>query len=229
MDPQTPFERPIDGVFDILGDGADAEMFSAMLHYSRFGSLPRVDREELQHTSDFFLNRDIVDAALRKERQVASDKLETLIPIITVESNLALARIIKRKEEERDSIAHHNWRKDDGCGRVYCDSHDGCSSRDMDDRFFEAGARGVNSKASDYARCKEGCKECSVMVTYKKKLGWCHKCRLCLACQPTVCPDNDGMNCIYGYRPARTTKTSSDAMLNQFVGELATKLREQLL
>jgi len=191
--------RPENGMHEI--PQANAECFSTLLHFSRFHTLliPSCGEKKLLEQTDFWLIQpnDKIRIALLNTR----DKLKLALLKGKFEFNQA----VKKQIEKNELKIHHNYRKTDGAGRIYCLA---CGHRDMDSRFYFPGdwrfLRDLQDprlrKGSDYIKCK-GCQK---MVTCKPDLGWCHKCNKCKYCQGIECPHDSDWD-IGSYRCSRRT------------------------
>lgn len=156
---------------------------------------PALDENLILEQADFWGIREKVKTELLTMRAMRDQELSKV---------RQLTELVKTAE---DAKKHHNFRKDDGAGRIYCSD---CGSRDMDSRWYGTG--------HGFGRCYEckqvrkseekyiDCKGCQKTVFYKKDLGWCHKCSLCSACQSTECPNDDYMSCEWNQTKPKTTK-----------------------
>ncbi|CAB9520691.1 expressed unknown protein [Seminavis robusta] len=157
VDPDSNFQKPKGGVFIVQAGAAE---FSAMLHLIEYGSFPAVmlleEKEAvLLREAAFWGVEDKVKKAVRDGRM----KMKP--------SRSVFQRGVQLSMEVDKAKRHHNQREDDNCARIYCTD---CYSRDIDDRF---------GHGDSYTQCYN----CKKDVKYNPKLGWCHKCRLCRACQ----------------------------------------------
>ena len=175
-----------EGVFAI--DAVDPEAFSAILHLSRFGSLSVTSDDDVLVTAADFLGQSVsvrVNAAMEDRAGRLRAALDHGVASLAPRIEYIADGYIKECNAFLLSKQHHNFREDDGHGRVYCTD---CRNRDFDSRFYAAGSGnailGYKREGCDYAPCKR----CGTMMEYKPDLGWCHKCQLCRRCQSCECP-----------------------------------------
>jgi hypothetical protein len=183
IDPETNFKKPEDGVYSVE---ANEECFSAFLHMIRYGSLPAcmiLDKEkESAHLQEAFFWG--IEGKVREKIRETKTKLKISRRDLDNATRISIA--------VEKSKAHHNFREDDGCARIYCTE---CCNRDIDSRY---------SNGDKYTRCF--C--CDKMVYYKRDLGWCHKCSLCTDCQRSnsECPANRQVSSSHGGMSSTTAE-----------------------
>lgn len=194
---ESPFAPPEDGVYKVQ---ADPECFSAICHLARFGALPSTmlvgsKKKTLEEASAFWGVEALVDQAIRQNR---AERRQSLAAVL--EAGLASISF----EQIAAQILHHNCRRSDGNGRIYCTT---CGNRDFDNRFRER---------DNYAYCKQ----CSKQIVYSENLDWCHQCSCCRSCQQASCPDDCHVGCnVYGYHRTPRPKPSNavtSAVLSAF-------------
>lgn len=193
VDPESKFAQPEDGIFTIEADDA---CFSAFLYLSRYGHLPKLSMGDdgILTQADFWGLREKVSAALK----VRSDECSS--------HRSKLAKLTQLNELLVISKQHHNHRRDDGCGRIYCTD---CGNRDMDSRFYLKGAKvAIEATGSKYIDCKG----CNKTIHCSTDLGWCHKCSLCLWCQKGKHCPNDDPKCSprYWVKPRTTEQVENE-------------------
>jgi hypothetical protein len=132
-----------------------------------------------------------IETKVRHMMQAAKRTLQ--IPRSELNQLLQLSALVEK------SKVHHNWRKDDGAGRILC-VH--CSNRDIDSRWWGHNSRSIfNQPAQKYTDCKS----CKTTIYYEPNLGWCHKCSLCTDCQTTECPADCQVTTRTYYGPGMST------------------------
>ena len=196
VDPESKFAHPPDGIFQV---DADASCFACFLHWSRFGTLPSfvVEKEYFLEQADFWGLRDQVSVELQK---IENDRENTIQQEITKELDKKIPSYNRYRhvvEALERAKQHHNFRDDDGAGRIYCAT---CGSRDYDSRWYDnthycSHCKGRSREEKRYTDCKS----CKKIIHYKKDLGWCHKCSKCLQCQDPKCPNDGYVSCDYSY------------------------------
>jgi phage FluMu protein Com len=194
-DPDSPFERP-----QVYAVQADPEAFSSFLHLARFGKLPvrpgldRSMRDQLLEHADFWGIADRVSAALDAHKD---DRMNMVRHVSIVKNH----RVTLHLNRFADARVHHNHRRDDGHGRIYCNI---CGNRDFDKRWYRS-----DDAKQPYTKCKH----CNKVVFYAPALDWCHKCNRCKKCQPTICPSDDhSPRDNYGDERTATEELESQAM-----------------
>jgi hypothetical protein len=165
-DPGTNFSKPGDGVFCV---DADPESFSAILHFTRYGTLPAVydiaKTKLLVEQADFWGVKEQIKKGLDSEKKSCAG---------CIRCTFDHRRTLECNNELEAAKKHHNIRKDDGGGRIYCTD---CNCQDFACLCFIY----VGSKYATCAECNKG-------ITFKHDLNWCHKCRMCVGCQKYHCP-----------------------------------------
>jgi BTB/POZ domain len=190
----SPFRKPDNGMYVV---DANAQWFSAFLHLTRFNTFP-VEYNYIKNISDEYLSNALSEADFwgikdRVSREIAT--LSNMMGDIRNEAHREGHRqgtshgieIRDLKQNVRESGKHHNYRRNDCNGRVYCTE---CSHRDLD---------GANKYAT--------CTKCHSQFYYKVDLNWCHKCKLCQRCQAYECPADQ----MISYRWGQYTKSSTTA------------------
>ena len=193
VDPESKFAHPPDGIFRV---DADASCFACFLHWSRFGTLPPfvVEKEYFLEQADFWGLRDQVSVELQK---IENERQKTIQQEITKELDKEIPSYNRYRDLVEKLVGakqHHNFRRDDGAGRIYCTT---CGSRDYDSRWW---GQSTFERYTDCKRCKR-----TITINYKKDLGWCHKCSKCISCQDPQC-SNDDYNSCRQYENPKTTK-----------------------
>ena len=175
---------------------ADAACFSSILHLCRFGYLVPlpVDQKYVLDQAEFWGVRDEVSKELSKE--LSKKKREvTKLKELLMELNKAKV--------------HHNFRRDDGYGRIYCSD---CGSRDFDSYLHDSKTFCIECNGQKFGPPSKytDCKGCGKAVMYSKELGWCHKCSMCKRCQKSVCPNDKYISCRHSYYSQQKRKTTKE-------------------
>lgn len=188
----SPFQQPGDGIYVVE---ADPQWFSAFLHFARSGDLPCVvdesKREAALVAADFWGIRDRISKKFGQHLEFRRE---------CYNQGYSKGYTIKSLEQQVvESKKHHNFRRDDGCGRIYCVD---CDNRDIGLDLLDYGnvARPLSTRFHT-------CNKCNCEIYYKPNLDWCHKCQWCKSCQEySGCPAANVLSRCVGLRPSTADK-----------------------
>ncbi|KAJ9473399.1 hypothetical protein DIPPA_28190 [Diplonema papillatum] len=170
----------VDGVYKVP---VDAQGFSAVLHWTRFGDnavVGHATESSCQEAARFLgLGDRLLDAATAARARVtqaataAADSGRAKFAELLRDFD---SQIRGNENEISDKTNHHTRFRNDGHGRIYCTS---CHDREIDSRFGEG---------DKYTLCGR----CSKQILahddwHGAEYGYCHKCKLCTRCQVSGC------------------------------------------